>query len=389
MNQQVSVDAMTTTVTGDVVVAGTLSGKLLFGNTLLADDGPNSSLRPAFIATVGGAAGDPLFSTCYARPVASNYHTGRVGIDGTGVIHAALDGVIEVNGTVGAIAALGAAPWAKTFGNAIVPQIHLMGLAVDAAGNSRALFMDGIGGGLSPSYDYGGGPIANLALVAFDPAGQHLFSKSVSTYPDTWISGTAAGETYLTNFDLGALSKLDASGSMLWSKVYKVQGSPAGRFDVDPTGALWSVFSSDAVIDFGAGAIATGPGKVMAVVKLDPQGNQVWVKTFPVSANFAVKNIQYAVGSAGLAMMVTLTGSVDFGGGISNSGTYLVKLGPSGAFEWQRALVNGQALAVFDYALTMDPSGSVIVGSQSQKIDFGDGPPLLNKQGILLVKLSP
>ena len=71
-------------------------------------------------------------------------------------------------------------------------------------------------------------------------------------------------------------------------------------------------------------------------------------------------------------------------------GLIVVELSSSGDLVWQRELP-GQTLIPFpaDTQVAIDVSGAAFLGSTSQTLDLGGGPPLAGKKGLFVAKLSP
>jgi hypothetical protein len=389
-NQQThsaQVDHLSTDSAGMILMGGRLQGGIKFDAVQSLDSQLPANIPAACVIKLDGASGNHLWSSIYGSVGDVNQGSSTfVAADGAGTLTAGMTS-LGPSSNRSYLWKFGGAPWQKIIG-AGGWNIFLRGLKADAAGNIRALFFSGQA--LPETWDYGGGPVKGLALVGYNAAGQHLFSKSVSDFLDPGLSGDDAGNTYIAGAQPSTLTKFDSSGNVTWSKVFASPPSSIPiSIHVGPSGDLWALAYYQGTIDFGGGPLASGANKALAIVKLDAMGNQVWAKLFQ-SPDFVSTRRLSAAGGGELVLMGSLTGTIDFGGGPISNAIYLVAFDAGGAFKWQKVLPN-QAWPTLPATLqiTVDPSGSLIVASSSKTLDLGDGPPLQNQKGLFVAKLSP
>ncbi len=249
-------------------------------------------------------------------------------------------------------------------------------------------------GNLKWAVTWGGSQINSGVRVLLDTAG------------DIWAIGAFFGSA---DFDPGPgnnslntggsvdtyILKLDNNGGFKWVKSFE------STYDVSPSDAVWDPFGNllvsgnfqdSADFDPGSGIYMLGsPGQRNAFVcKLDASANLVWAGEFgskiamPVAAHdFGYAVATDAAGNVYVSGTFTRTGDFDPGPGVfalsadtskslTNSDVFLVKLNPSGAFQWAGAL-NGPA---FDrvYAMTSDAAGQVyLTGVFGDSVDFDPG----------------
>jgi hypothetical protein len=171
-----------------------------------------------------------------------------------------------------------------------------------------------------------------------------------------------------------SLAKFDASGNLLWGKLFGDAGDQYGSsVAVDASGNVVMVGRFSETIDFGGGPLTSAGGTDIFVAKFDPQGSLLWSKGFgdpadQYGASVAVDS------SGGVVIAGWFSGSVDFGLGPLSSATasdgFLAKLDASGNAVWSKSFPSTLA-----YGVAVDATGSVIVAGQiTSAVDFGLGP---------------
>jgi hypothetical protein len=273
-------------------------------------------------------------------------------------------------------------------------------VAVDGSGHIVVL------GTFFGTIDLGGGPLSagnflggDLFLARFDAAGNHLWSQQFTPDQsfgifDPRVCADAAGNIYVGgavaggSLDLGGgpiagnsifLAGFDPDGNHVWSAGYgdgRVRG-----LDTDGTHLVAVGYTSGAGgVDFGGGAVGTAGSTDAFVAELTTAGAHVW------SAGYGDTDGQGAFGvsidgSGNVAVVGTMFGTVDFGGGplVANlQDVFLLSLTPAGAHAWSQVLdgtfsPGGGILA--NVALDTGPSGEVVIaGEMLQTVDFGGGP---------------
>ncbi len=234
----------------------------------------------------------------------------------------------------------GSVLWAKSFGGSNVDQGF--GIAVDAGGN---VF---ITGGYKGTADFGG------------------------------VTLTSAG-----NFDVVAL-KLDPDGNTLWAKSFggsKVdQGSGIA---VDAGGNVFITGIFDTTADFG-GVTLTSAGLLVSIdifaLKLDPEGNRVWAKSFGGMVNDVGFGI--AVDGDGNVLITGLFGLNAVFGGVTLSSAgeldiFALKLDPDGNRVWAKRF--GGSDVDQGRGIAVDGDGNVLITGFFQD----------NEGDIFALKLDP
>ncbi|MDZ4822887.1 MAG: T9SS type A sorting domain-containing protein [Flavobacteriales bacterium] len=226
--------------------------------------------------------------------------------------------------------------------------------------------------------------------LAVDPAG------SGDLYATGYFAGTVdfdPGEdeailTAASDTDI-FITKLDASGNLLWAKAMGGSNDDTGyAIALDPAagGSVYTTGSFAETVDFNPGAgifnlVATG-GVDVFISKLDTQGNFVWAKsmggiTSTVSYSIA---IDHAGGGA-----VYTTGAfretVDFDPGqgtfnLISAGwrdVFISKLDSAGDFIWAKAM--GGVENDKSFAIAISPTGSGHVYTTGEFVETADFDP--------------
>ncbi|MFO0757186.1 MAG: hypothetical protein U0359_11895 [Byssovorax sp.] len=230
--------------------------------------------------------------------------------------------------------------------------------------------------------------------MAIDPAGNPVMTG--------WLSGSAnfgGGNLNGNNVDI-VVVKLNKAGGHLWSHAYGNGNLQGGHgVAVDASGNVIVVGYSNGAVNFGGGAM--GPaGSSIFLLKLDGNGNTLWVKHFASTQN-ELKPQRVAVDAAGnIYIGGGKRGNINFGGGTLNTTAgagiydlYLAKFDPSGNHVWSKNYGDGQNQWADD--LRVDLDGNLIVtGSFIGSMNFGGG--ALNSMGgtefggdVFLAKISP
>lgn len=235
-------------------------------------------------------------------------------------------------------------------------------------------------GNLIWAKSFGGAGNEGAFDVAVDSAG--------SVYTVGYFSGTAdfdpgPGTSTLTSaaFNDAFVSKLDSNGNFLWANRFGGSAfDAANAVAVDAGGnvVVTGLYRNTASFDLWPGTTtltSVGSDDVF-VLKLDPNGNLVWLRSFGgESTDF------------GNAVAVDVTGNIytagefgstaDFDPGVGNFNlsskgnrdAFVSKLDANGNFVWARAFGDGLADTV--NAVAVDGSGNVLIaGSFQGTVDF-------------------
>jgi hypothetical protein len=188
-------------------------------------------------------------------------------------------------------------------------------------------------------------------------------------------SATASGATYLADWTFGGASE-DLSYSIA----------------LDNDGNVYVAGSFTGTVDFGGGDRTAAGGEDIFIVKFDSDGNYVWDYTPGGDSDGDIAygidtdsygNV-YACGS--------FSSSVDFGGGLRAAtgglDIFVLKLNPDGNWLWDRTFGNRNNQA--GVALVVDGDNNVITtGRNRNPINFGGGVrPPAGMRDIFVLKLD-
>jgi hypothetical protein len=209
-------------------------------------------------------------------------------------------------------------------------------------------------------------------FIAVDGIGRTVMASVVPGSVD-WGSGpiTASGS--------GALVlSFDTAGKPTWNKVWGDNQSYATAIAVDASnnvlvgGRVWDV------VDFGGGPLGA-PGEMRCfVVKLSPTGTHLWSRVTTGCASEGIRGI--AVDSSGNALVTGRAGGpVDFGGGplphsMGGVDMYVIKLDPNGNQLWGKDFGKDFAQSLFEAKVSANAAGEVFLAGDNALYDFGGGP---------------
>jgi hypothetical protein len=291
--------------------------------------------------------------------------------------------------------------WLKRFG-------------LDTGVVSQTVGIDGTGrvlaaGAFKGSLDFGAGPLPQAGpvdafVVALDPAGQHVWSRSfgspmegteieslsIQTDDSIIVTGNAVvpvdfggGPRCIPFLDHQAfVVKLDPQGKHVYSLCF---GPPSAsvffpKLVADSAGNTFLVAAFNGTMDLGGGQVKDSSKGPLLIVKLDPKGQMLWAKTFGGPSGSVDPRAAVAAGND-LLLAGDLYGSIDFGGGVLSSqgqgpgvsNVAIARLDPNGNHLWSHAFPSKDDQKVVSAAA--DPAGRlVITGGMSGTVDFGGGP---------------
>jgi hypothetical protein len=285
--------------------------------------------------------------------------------------------------------------WSQSFG--MGGNNHAFTVATDSAANVI------LGGKFSEAINFGGETLTSAGLydafiAKLDPSGKHLWSKRFgdSTHDDVLtttadkdgnivLSGTFRGMINFGGADMFAncsaqgdlfVVKLDPQGNHLWSKSFcsngVVKSTGAG---IDGQGNIFLAGELDGAVDFGGGVLTSEIGDAFAV-KFAPSGDHLWSHKFGTSSSQGATGV--VVDKNGDAFVLGyFGGELDFGGitvtGSDGSDVFVVKLkGAGGKPVWAKGF--GKENGQFSQSLAIDGGGNVVLSVQFEgSIDFGGG----------------
>jgi hypothetical protein len=175
--------------------------------------------------------------------------------------------------------------------------------------------------------------------------------------------------------------KLSKEGEALWSHRFgeSDRNQRPIRLAVRPSETVFIAGYFDGTIDFGTGPITASLGHDIFVAKLDPSGNPVWTRHFPVRndepAGMAMEgkvlsNLSLKVDRASNTILAGhFRANVDFGGTVRSSdgdlNMFLAKLNVDGLLKWSGGFGDAQDQCQFTdcvTALAVDSSDHILLG---------------------------
>ncbi len=344
---------------GDLLITGSVSGPVDFGNGQLVPSGfVNSDI---FVARFD-ASGQALWSFLFGD---NNDQTGRrVAVSPTENIFLAgnFSGDVDFGGGV-------VAPGAgnqDAFLTAFSPE-GVASWAVTATGQKDQVVMD----------------------LAVTPTGEAVLA--ISAAADVVIEGV----THQVQQDDVVLVKVQDTGDVAWVAVAgDVSPQVPNAVTVTSGGDIVVVGEMQGAMVLGGCTITATNGIDAFVAQLTANGSCTWAKVY-AAAN-AQRATAVATDSVGNIIVAGIfQGSVDFGDGqmVTSDGVdvFILALDPSGATVWKQILSGSGNAYATDVAVAS--SGSITVGGYFDgDLDFGDGAGPITSQGdrdLFLVDLSP
>jgi hypothetical protein len=205
---------------------------------------------------------------------------------------------------------------------------------------------------------------------------------SGNVYTAGFFQGTADMDPSSATLNLSSsgsddifISKLDASGNLLWAKKFGASGSDKGNsIGIDATGNVYVTGWFNGTVDFDPSASATfnlisAGGTDAFLVKLDGTGNFVWAKQFGSTGGDNGRGI--AVDASGNSYTTgNFSGTVDFDPSaatftIASAGAadvFISKLDATGNLVWAKTL--GGTTDDVGFSVDLDASGNVFINGQ-------------------------
>lgn len=306
-------------------------------------------------------------------------------------------------------------------------------VAVDEAGNSyyTGQFYDVVDFDPGPAtFNLTSGGNFDAFMLKLDPAGNFVWARKfsgafnlrgVALRIDDFGSVISTG--YFqgpADFDPGAgvftmntgtdfdvyVSKLDANGSFIWAKTLSGPGVSDNPRDlvVDSNNDIYITGDFGATVDFDPGPgtynIPCAGIRDIFLLKLSPNGNLVWVKTWGGTGND--KGLALGIDPDGFALVVgNFYNTVDFdpGAGVSSLSAvgatmdaFISKLDTSGNFVWAKRVGANSNESI--YTIQVGPGGNIFSGGNmrdSIDIDPGTNESMVyaTTYGYYFVKLDP
>ena len=373
--QAVAVDAQ-----GNIVLAGEFDGTVSFGGGAITTAGESD----IFVAKLD-PDGKHVWSKRFGD-VSDGQKARSITVDKTGAVLVAgeLAGVVDFGG--GPLTATGGADafvskfdasgkhlWSQRYGG--VGKTTAASVKTDASNNvvlvgDFGFTVDFSGSGNDAGVDASTSTDGGAGSVLTSLGGQDAFVAKLGADGKLLWSKRLGGAAKRQSGDAVAI---DAAGNLL------VATSFEGTVN----------FGGSNLVDLG---YPTFGASNVAVVKLTAAGEHVWSKGFGDAARQFVRAI--AVDRAGNAVLAgQFTGTIDFGGADLTSTAkplFLVKLDPNGGQLWSRSF--GTVGTVDTGGVTTDATDSVIfAGRFSGKVDFGGSPFTTadSDYDVVVAKLPP
>ena len=222
----------------------------------------------------------------------------------------------------------------------------------------------------------------NLFQSAIDPNG------SGDIYTAGYYEGTVNFDPGEETFNLTSnggwdmfISRLDASGNLVWARSFGTAGVDYGISIVpDAAGNVFFAGATDSPIEFDSFHFDLSGIADMIVAKLDVDGNLVWVKSLGGDAiNFAQSMAVDPSGNGDVYITGRFNGTTDFDPDTSKVAIqtaadwdiFTVKFNVDGDFQW--VTTTGSPAFDVGYGIAVDPTGSGDVystGSYRGTVDF-------------------
>lgn len=296
--------------------------------------------------------------------------------------------------------------WAKTLPPGSGARVDTLGTGVWVAGSANQA--TDLGGGVLPA-----GAPSDVWVARFDADGKHVWSRqfpgpgnesvqslavggSGESVVAGWCSGSAVFDS--VGFDCKKsgkvfVLKLAATGAVLWAKAFGPDGASQVPSSVEMDAAGNVIFAGihHDSIDFGGGPL---PKPAMEgstfLVKLDPNGNHAFSKSFPHQISYSVSSDWVAdvaaTGAGDVIVSGKFMGSFDLGGGTLGSGwgykAYVGRFDSNGAHQWSKAWESSLVSRMRTTA-----AGTIfLAGAYDSPIAFGPTP--LPGNGRFVVELA-
>ncbi len=202
------------------------------------------------------------------------------------------------------------------------------------------------------------------------------------------VTADAAGNVYTTGFSNATMfiSKFDANGNVAWTKQFGGTGGTANGCSIttDANGDVYTIGTFSLTVDFdpGPGVFNLTTGGSTFILKLDANGNFVWVKQVEIGTLIG-RGFLIAVDAADNVYTTgTFFGTVDFdpGPGLFDLSSilrsaYVSKLDATGNFVWAKQITGaGDTDEASSFAIALDDSGNIYTtGSFIGTVDFDPG----------------
>ena len=356
---------------GNVVVAGSFFDTVNFGGADLQTAVPKSNA--GYVVSLDGAGGG-YRGNFKVDPGNGNFITQIVaGTGGEVVYGGAWSGNMIQGATLfGKVSAAGGSAWSgDTVGTPTGSYAGIDSIGTDSSGS---LYLLDEAHQFSPNGGANGqtGPL----LYKLGPAGTFQWSQLIGGYP---MAVDSAGNIFCFPTSQGTLAKLDTSRNAVWAKAFS--GAGATSFVVDTAGDLFIAALFASSVTYGSTTFTAHGSQDLALFKVDTNGDIVWSRAYG-AAGVGMGFSNLTVDGHGDVYFVSTVAGVDFGGGTSAAPSLIVKLDPSGAYQWELSPKTAQVF------IGGDSTNHLFVASADKALDLGAG-PVLSTTGIAVARLGP
>ena len=348
---------------GTIFVAGSFTGTVNFGTASAANVLASPGQTAAFVARLDGAGNLVWVQAATTPSAGGDDQANALALDGQGGV--VIAGMFERAATFGATTLT--SPGAS---DAFVARYNGAGTVIWAVGSQ------GTAGSNAQAIGVAVDAASNIALTGFD-AGTVSLGSGTST-----AQVTAAGS------DDALVWKLDPTGKLLWAQSFgSADYDSGGAVAFDPAGDLVVAGTFSDSVNFATAAggnaaaaatLTAGPIFNAFVLKLDPTGQEVWVRGYLGGTGWS-KGQAIAIDPFNqIHVAGAFNGSVDFDPGpasatltnVGSTDAYAAGLDASGNFVY--ALQAGQTNFNTVLGLAVNATGAVaIAGTSSGSITFG------------------
>lgn len=225
------------------------------------------------------------------------------------------------------------------------------------------------------------------------------FNGTIDLDPGAGVSEfTSAGQEDIF------ICKLDPTGGLVWGYTIGSSGVDYGTsIDIDDLGNIILTGEYSSTVDFDNGlnvnALTAISGEDQFILKLDSNGDFIWVKSIDAAASDANRSIKVN-GTGDIYLTGNFVGTVDFDPNIgvqslSTTGgfqaAYILKLDANGDYVWANKIE--ATSTTYGFSLGLDQDKPVITGGFMGTVDLDPGAPVVNEtsngvRDIFVLKLS-
>ena len=396
--------------TGNVIIAGSFTGTVNFGNGSVTSSGSNDIYVAAY--SLSGTYqwakrfGNGWPSYAYSVAVDSNSNVFVTGafqgtVDfGNGFILTSA-GLSDI--FIAKLSSSGATSWAKRVGSS--SDDYGYGIAVDGTGDVLCT------GFFQGTVDFGNGiPLTSTGMDTFVAkfsgndgsyrwAVNYLsnstdigYGIATDTNGDVFVTGAFMnlirfGSSTLSSaggYDIFLLKLTGTNGTFIWAKRFGGTSHDLGySIAVQSSGDVVITGSFAGTVDFGGGSItcANSNGEVFLAKYTGLNGSHLWSRGFSSSSNSAGYGVAADKYTNDIVMTGTAVGTVDFGGGpvtIASPSIFMVKYSYAGTYVmsylWSKHF-GALAYNASGEGVAIDGGGNALITGQFQgTVDFGGGP---------------